>query len=139
MTRLALLISVASLAATGCLSSSSEGEPLAEDTYFTGVPMQYSSTADCQAHSTHPFKWDCSYEIALCHTGKAGMRMGDVVVAGSYGVEDGVARGRLDVMPFALELATATEPEEPIQSGIRWELDTAGRWMTFEFDVVSCD
>src|SRR5881392_2852834 len=116
MIRLALL---ASLLATGCLMSSSKddeqalsdpddfscgtstpgqhgGAPLAQDTYFTGVPAQYTSAADCLAHSTHPYGWDCSFELALCHTGKAGLRFGDIVTSGSYLVDYGIAHGTIE-------------------------------------------
>jgi len=142
MTRLGLLVSVVSLVATGCLSSSSKADdavPLAQDTYYTGYPAQYSSPADCLAHSQHPHGWDCSFEIALCANGKAGLRFGDIVTSGTYAVDAGIARGMIETEELALEVATAAEPEGPIIDGIRWQLDTEGRWTTLQFDVISCD
>lgn len=139
MTRFGFL---AALVATGCLSTSSddgEGEPLAQDTYFTGYPASYSSPADCLAHSQHPFGWDCSFELALCANGKAGLRFGDIVTSGSYAMDAGIARGTIETDELALEVATAAEPEAPIIDGIRWQLDTEGRWKTLQFDVISCD
>ena len=138
MIRLALL---ASLVATGCLSSAlnGDGEPLAENTYYTGFPARYASPADCLAHSTHPFGWDCSFEIALCTNGKAGLRFGDIVTSGTYAVDGGIARGMIENDALALDISTAAEPEDPIIDGIRWQVDTERRWTTQTFDVISCD
>lgn len=153
------LVLLASLVATGCLTSDSsieeeesfvppgcgspsthESAPLAQTTYYTGFPAQYASPAECLAHSTHPFQWDCSFEIALCHNGKAGLRFGDIVTSGTYAVDvGGIARGLIETDLLALDVVTGAEPENPIIDGIRWQIDTESRWTTQTFDVIACD
>jgi hypothetical protein len=133
-------VSLASIVATGCLiSDGGGGEPLDQDTYFTGHPAWSRSATDCLAKSTHPFKWDCAFELALCADGTASLRVGDVVKDGTYAVEDDVAYGNFDMKYFALEISTATEIGTPIvDATIRWRPDTAGTWGHEPFLTSGC-
>lgn len=136
MTRFAL---IASILVTGCVSS----DTLAEDAWYIGVPTRYVSAADCLAHSTHPFQWDCSFALTLCHSGEAALRTGDVVVPGTYAMDGGIARGTFDIngltsSGFALDVTTLTEPGKPIVDGVRWTHDTEGRSATLVYDTIDC-
>jgi hypothetical protein len=133
MTRLVLL---ASLVATGCLT---EDELLAKDTYFTGYPGWSTSPADCLAKSTHPYKWDCAFELGLCTDGTASLLVGDVEKYGTYVMDAGIARGTIESKMLAFEVDTATEIATPIvDASIHWQLDTEGRWGDDPFLVTGC-
>ncbi|MBA3461183.1 MAG: hypothetical protein H0T46_14560 [Deltaproteobacteria bacterium] len=128
------------LFAAACVSTSSSEPPvLPSDAYFTGVPSQFSSTEECLANSRHPYGWDCSFELAFCHTGAAGYRQGDVITVGTYQLDDGLAVGKLGASPFQFDLETSTALTDSFGGGLTWVPDTAGRWTTFQFDVISCD
>ncbi len=141
MTRLALF---ASLVAAGCLTSTSptpsptEDELLAMDTYYTGYRSTFASPAECLAQSSHPHGWDCAFELALCANGKASLRFGDIATNGTYLLDGDIARGMIDSEELAFDVASAAEPEEPILDGIRWQLDTEGRWKTEPFATNGC-
>jgi hypothetical protein len=127
------LVVLASLAVSGCLSSSEIGEPLAEDVYYIGVPTQYATANDCFAQSSH-----CSFALTLCHNGRAALRIGGMVQQGIYAMDGDLARGTIETHVLALDLATLSEPEGEIVRGIRWELDTEGRTTTQVYSTVDC-
>jgi hypothetical protein len=134
------LAALAPILWTACVSSSGSPEPsLPSDAYFTGVPSQYGSVDECLAASSHPYGWDCAFELALCSNGDAGMRMGDVISVGSYHLDEGLAVGKLGPTPFQFDLETAIELTDGLGGGLTWIPDTAGRWMTLQWDVISCD
>lgn len=125
--------------AAACVSTTSSEPPLLPtDTYYTGVPSRFSSTDECLASSTHPYGWDCSYELAFCHTGAAGYRMGDVITVGTYSLDEGLAIGKLGPAPFQFDLETGIELTNGFGGGLTWVPDTVGRWTTFQFDVIDC-
>jgi len=128
------------LLASACVTgSSSEPAVLPSDAYFTGVPSQFSSVDECLASSSHPYGWDCAFELAFCHTGAAGYRMGDVITVGTYSLDEGLAIGKLGPTPFQFDLETGIELTDGFGGGLTWYPDTEGRWMTLQFDVIDCD
>jgi hypothetical protein len=120
-----------------CASDAPAGAPLVSDAYFTGVPAQYASVEDCLAHSSHPYGWDCAFELALCHTGSAGLRTGDVITLGRYRVDTGLALGTIEGTSFTLDLETTTA--DGLGDGLVWRADVQRRWMTLQWDVTDCD
>jgi len=120
-----------------CASDAPAGAPLPSDAYFTGVPAQYATVDDCLAHSSHPYGWDCAFELALCHTGSAGVRTGDVITLGSYRVDNGTALGTIAGTSFMLDLGTTTA--DGLDGGLVWHADVQRRWMTLQWDVTDCD
>jgi hypothetical protein len=86
-----------------------------------------------------PYSWSCARELALCHTGHAGMRVGDVVNEGRYNLEGSIAVITLTDGSFKLDVASATQTAGSNGNEWAWIPDTKGRYMTLEWDVTDCN
>jgi len=105
---------------------------LPSDAYFSGIAPQYSSPEACLAQASDPRA--CTYEIALCADGDAGLREGDVVTSGAYRMDGQTAIITVANRTFRLDVDSglATGTILPM-----WTPDTQ-RWKTQEWDVISC-
>jgi hypothetical protein len=105
------------------------------DLHFSGIVPPYASPDDCvAAHSDNIH--ECTYEIALCLSGDAGIRTNDIVQRGTYVVDNNTAVVTLeDGTTFQLDLATGQAVDAPLAS---WVADDASRFDTLEWDVLDC-
>jgi hypothetical protein len=120
------------LAATGCLGTSSSDEEvphLPTDSYFI-----YSDVEACLANHADDQR-ACSFSLALCSNGRAGVRTGDIVDDGDYEMDGPMIHGVLRGTSFTFDLQTG---EATALGADRFIPDTAGRWQTLQFDTIDC-
>jgi hypothetical protein len=133
MKKLALALSIGM---TACSMDGAEPElvPLAEDAHFVALVAPYASPEACLASAEQPFS--CQFSLSLCKSGRAGMRRGDLVSTGVYGMTGAIATATFDDgSDFALDTVALVEVDMP---DAHWIVDTLGRYRTLQFDNIDC-
>jgi hypothetical protein len=122
------------LALGACTADPSITNALPSDGYFTGFAAKFASPEDCVAQN--PNVHSCTFEIALCRDGNAGMRIGDVISEGVYRMDGSRAIASGSGTDFELDVDSGVGTG--MADGLRWEHDTAKRWQTLQWDVIGC-
>jgi hypothetical protein len=129
-------VKAALLVLVGCAAEPASSVTLPSDGYFTGFASPFTSPEDCVAHNPDPVIQRCTYEIALCRDGNAGIRIGDLIYEGSSGMDGSNAIASAGTLDFELDVDTGFG--SGMAGGLRWEPDTAKRWQTLQWDVIGC-
>jgi hypothetical protein len=141
-------VAVAVIAAAGCTTTSpllddhrqpgSGAATFAQDTYFTGVVAPYPTPEACVA-AANPAEitslYGCELELAFCAGGMAGLRQHDIVTEGTYRIDGDIVDATLGGIAVTLDTRTGAATNAMTDTYIP---DTAERWMTWDFDVITC-
>jgi len=134
MNALAGLVVAVSLAA--CTESATTPDPstaLPADAHFVARTPD-GSPEKCIANSEQPY--GCILSLSLCKSGRAGLRIGDIVAAGAYDMVGSVAHASFtDGSSLAFDVEALVDLDAP---DYPWIVDTEGRWQTLQFDNIDC-
>ncbi len=114
-------------------NTTTSGPTFAANTYFTGMVPGYATPEACEA--TNPMPISCHLELGFCANGKAGFSNYDLPQAGDYHLEGTLVVATVGGSEIQLDTGTGEATNAIVDTYIA---DTAGRWMTLQFDVIDC-
>ncbi|MFT3697436.1 MAG: hypothetical protein QM831_30115 [Kofleriaceae bacterium] len=128
------------LALVGCMDAHQQNDDQApypavpEDTHYIYL-FGYATIDDCLAQTENP--WACARTLTLCTTGQAGIRLGDVIQQGDYTLIGSQATIEWQPNPtttYGFDVNTLTDSDHE-----QWSIDYDQRYMSMEFDNISCE
>ncbi len=110
-----------------------QGTTFATDTFYTGIVPPYATPEACEA--SNPMPIECHLELGFCAGGKAGFSNYDLPQQGDYHLEGSLIVANIGGNMIQLDTGTGAATNAFVDTYI---LDTAERWQTLQFDVITC-